>query len=146
MSYYIKIESAKDLKSKMEMLWAAGIKPHSIPGKNNPTIEEFISSYGKSVKEICVPNDGKYGFNYTVNHIYYNTVGEVIDIFYKKVIPVVFPDAAKYKITYRKSNGEHKEYTISNPIEADQFKMTCYAFGKGVRSFIKANVISLEKI
>lgn len=58
----------------------------------------------------------------------------------------VFPDASKYRLDYTKADGTVANYTISNPIEANQESITAYAFGRGVRTFKKAQVRSFSKI
>lgn len=58
---------------------------------------------------------------------------------------MTFPEPAKYALEYRRSDGQIRSYTVSNPIEADDEKITCYAYGRGVRSFLKAQVISFNK-
>lgn len=58
----------------------------------------------------------------------------------------VFPPAAKYEITYTKANGETSTYVISNPIEEDATSFTAYAFGRGVRTFIKSRVRSFARV
>jgi hypothetical protein len=58
---------------------------------------------------------------------------------------LVFPQAAKYEVTYTKANGETNQYTVSNPIEEDANSFTAYVFGRGVRTFIKSRVRSFTK-
>jgi hypothetical protein len=59
---------------------------------------------------------------------------------------IVFPEPAKYEITYKTLGGETKIYLVSNPIEADNTKFTAYAFKAGVRSFIKSRVLTFKKV
>ena len=61
-------------------------------------------------------------------------------------IPPAFPSAAKYSITYMKADGSIGNYTISNPIEANNDVITAYAFGRGIRTFKKARVRSFSKV
>lgn len=58
----------------------------------------------------------------------------------------VFPEAAKYKITYQKADGSVGDYTVSNPIEMQPDRFTTYAFGKGIKTFIKARVRDFAKV
>ena len=58
----------------------------------------------------------------------------------------VFPNPAKYTISYVKADGSMGNYTISNPIEASQDSITAYAFGRGIRTFKKARVRSFSKV
>jgi hypothetical protein len=51
---------------------------------------------------------------------------------------------AKYSIKYKKENGQISEYTISQPIEKDDSKITAYAFGKGIRSFKVERILALK--
>ncbi len=79
-----------------------------------------------------------------------SSVGVVIDAILKgksrKKIEVVFPAPAKYTLKYEKSDGEIKEYVVSNPIESSDKSITVYAFEHGIRSFIKEQILSLTKI
>jgi len=53
---------------------------------------------------------------------------------------VALPRATKYRLFYTKADGEKSQYTISNPIEEGKTFFKAYAFGKGVRTFIKSRV------
>jgi len=59
---------------------------------------------------------------------------------------LVFPPAAKYNITYTKADGTMGNYMISNPIEANNDSITAYAFGRGVRTFVKSRVRSFSRV
>lgn len=59
---------------------------------------------------------------------------------------LVFPNPAKYSLIYKTKDGVVKDYTISNPIEADANKLTAYSFSRGVRSFEKKRILKFEKI
>lgn len=51
-----------------------------------------------------------------------------------------FPTPKKYRMVYQKKNGEVDVYTVSNPIDSTEDMMTAYAFGHGVRSFLKNRI------
>ena len=57
---------------------------------------------------------------------------------------LVFPAPMKYLISYRTTDGEDREFVISNPIEADDSKLTAYAFKHGIRSFIRSRITSFK--
>ena len=91
----------------------------------------FTSTLGKRVRSVNqIPDHGKI----------------VVVNFKSQFKKVVLPKAAKYSLVYQKKDGGVEVYTISNPIEADANKFTCYCFGKGVKSFLKSNVRGLNKL
>jgi hypothetical protein len=146
MTYNIKSTNKADLINKLNILWTIGVRPHNFDGINKPTVQQFVNKFATSwpiIISISCYNK-QYGFNYGESESNLSTLGQAVDAL--SVATVVFPNAAKYKIDYLKSDGTVKEYIISNPIDADATKITCYAYGRGVRSFIKSNVISLEKV
>jgi hypothetical protein len=59
---------------------------------------------------------------------------------------LLVPPAAKFELQYRKKDGSIKTYTVSNPIEIDEQKITTYSFKRGIRSFRKDQIISFEQI
>lgn len=61
-------------------------------------------------------------------------------------VAVALPKAQRYSVTYEKTNGEIKNFIISNPIEEDANKVTVYAFGSGIKSLLKRNIRSFSKI
>ena len=74
------------------------------------------------------------------------TLGQLLDAANVNKPRIVFPEPAKYKITYTKEDGETSEYIISNPVECDSKKITAYAFGRGIRSFVKERISAFKKV
>ncbi len=59
---------------------------------------------------------------------------------------LVFAKPAKYTMEYQKADGTVGNYTIANPIEANDEEFKTYTFGRGVRTFKHARVRSFAKI
>jgi len=59
---------------------------------------------------------------------------------------VAFPKPAKYWMRYQRRDGQEKMYLVSNPIEATPDTVTVYAFGSGVRSFIKDRIRRFSRV
>jgi hypothetical protein len=56
--------------------------------------------------------------------------------------------ARKFLLTYDKEDGNRETtfYRISLPIEVSANTVTTYVFGRGIRSFKKKNIKSIEEL
>ena len=59
---------------------------------------------------------------------------------------IKLPTARKYILSYRKSNNRVYNYTISCPIEEDKESITTYAFSRGIRKFLRKNILSIKEV
>jgi hypothetical protein len=75
-----------------------------------------------------------------------NKVYMIIPAFKEEPKPLNIPRAAKYSIQYQKADGTTGDYMISNPIEADEEKITCYAFKHGVRTFKRNQIRRFTRV
>ena len=64
----------------------------------------------------------------------------------EEVRGVALPAPAQFSIKYKREDGKINKYTISNPISANNQTITCYCFGKGIRSFQKKRILSISQI
>jgi hypothetical protein len=55
------------------------------------------------------------------------------------------PAPVKYTLVYKNRDGEVKIHTISPAIEQDETGFTAYSFGRGIRKFLNARVVSLQQ-
>lgn len=101
----------------------------------------FVLVFGSSSREYL---KGRF-YNVSGESSY---LAEAIFLKDKKDIPAwfEFPEEAMYCLDYEKQDGERETYRVSNPIEETADKITCYAFGHGVRSFVKDRIVSFGKI
>jgi len=105
-----------------------------------PTIDLLQSSHN-------VPSDAIKVSSATLKGIPMVSRIETVDS--KPNLPV-FPNPAKDSITYQKADGSVGDYVISNPIELQPDRMTCYAFGQGrksgIKTFIKDRIQSFAQV
>ena len=56
------------------------------------------------------------------------------------------PTPRKFRLKYRTSANETKDYEISNPISKTDKTFTAYAFGRGIRSFRLDQILDIVAI
>lgn len=155
MKYNIKSTSTENRLQMLKALEAVGLRPHGgykNGYKTSFTAQQFSDEYPQDSFPVIFVNfdlkEGQVAGNRSADR--YTSLGDVLNAWLVKtaqvIKPVVFPAPAKYSLKYRKSGGEIEDYVISNPIEDDDVVITCYSYGKGIRSFIKTQIIALEKV
>lgn len=60
-----------------------------------------------------------------------------------KKTKILIPNVQKYTLKYRKSNGKTENYIVTL-IEKKEKGMTCYAFGKGIRTFNFDRILAID--
>lgn len=56
------------------------------------------------------------------------------------------PAPKKYLLFYKKSNGENSVHETSVPIEETNKSIICYSYKRGIRTFLKSNIVSMKEI
>lgn len=129
---------------------------------NGHTVSDYFTTWPAATHPVVIAcghdSDPNYSHIIDLNQINYINLGwkqvtnvkdipdaDCSDLKQSRPSPA-FPEAAKYKVSYTKADGKVGDYTVSNPIEANSDNITCYAFGRGVRTFKKARVQSFSKI
>lgn len=103
-------------------------------------------------------NNGNLGWEYYLSHnkfwteITYNEARNLVTkksnykIAVKPAITVLFPKPQKFKMTYRKQNGQEGEYEISQPISLSNEQVTCYCYTrKALRTFKRNGILTIQE-
>ena len=144
--YEIYCKSAQERLAVLQILTKFGCRIH---GQADYTAEDFDAKHPYfRYPTIQVVIKDKYITG--VVSSCYGGIEQLSDVVAALLMPlkpvIVFPKPSKYSIVYKTLDGKVDTYQISNPLSADNDKITAYAFGKGIRSFKKANISAFEKI
>lgn len=149
MKYHIITKNNTERLQIMKAAQGLGFQCHSFAFNERPTAEQFCAHFPWSEYPTVVLTDERKkeiaGNASCYGNIDFATFWQQYNAA-KAEKAIVFPKPAKYTMTYKKSNGEVENYTISNPIEETGSDFTAYAFNRGVRTFKKAGVLSFEKV